>query len=38
MKSPPKQMPDDEARDAVEAFIKKYGRKAAAKPKAAAQP
>jgi myo-inositol-1-phosphate synthase len=29
MKSPPKQMPDDEARDAVETFIKKYGRKAA---------
>jgi myo-inositol-1-phosphate synthase len=29
MKSPPKQMPDDEARDAVETFIKKHGRKAA---------
>jgi hypothetical protein len=28
MKSPPKQLPDDEARDAVESFIKKYGRKA----------
>jgi myo-inositol-1-phosphate synthase len=26
MKSPPKQMPDDAAHDAVEAFIKKYGR------------
>src|SRR5512133_1966776 len=25
MKSPPKQMPDDAAHDAVEAFIKKYG-------------
>jgi hypothetical protein len=36
MKSPPKQMPDDEARDAVEAFIKKYGGKAA-KPRAAAR-
>ena len=36
MKSPPKQMPDDEARDAVESFIKKYGRKTA-KAKAAAQ-
>jgi myo-inositol-1-phosphate synthase len=34
MKSPPKQMPDDEARDAVEKFIKQYARKAA-KPKAA---
>jgi myo-inositol-1-phosphate synthase len=32
MKSPPKQMPDDEARDAVESFIKKYsGKKAKAK-------
>jgi hypothetical protein len=29
MKSPPKQMPDDEARDAVETFIKKYGAKTA---------
>src|SRR5262249_11626924 len=29
MKSPPKQIPDDEARDAVESFIKKYGRKKA---------
>ena len=29
MKSPPKQMPDDEARDAVETFIKKNTRKAA---------
>jgi myo-inositol-1-phosphate synthase len=29
MKSPPKQMPDDEARDAVERFIKKNARKAA---------
>jgi len=29
MKSPPKQLPDDEARDAVESFIKKYGRKTA---------
>jgi myo-inositol-1-phosphate synthase len=37
MKSPPKQLPDDEARDAVETFIKKYGRKAAAKPRAAAR-
>jgi myo-inositol-1-phosphate synthase len=36
MKSPPKQMPDDEARDAVESFIKKYGGKKA-KAKAAAQ-
>jgi len=27
MKSPPKQMPDDEAYDAVEAFIKQYARK-----------
>jgi hypothetical protein len=34
MKSPPRQMPDDEARDAVEKFIKQYARKAA-KPKAA---
>jgi myo-inositol-1-phosphate synthase len=29
MKSPPKQLPDDEARDAVETFIKKYGGKKA---------
>jgi myo-inositol-1-phosphate synthase len=29
MKSPPRQMPDDEARDAVEKFIKKNTRKAA---------
>src|SRR6476646_326923 len=29
MKSPPKQLPDDEARDAVESFIKKYGHKKA---------
>ncbi len=29
MKSPPRQMPDDEAYDAVEAFIKKYARTAA---------
>ena len=36
MKSPPKQIQDDEAHDAVEAFIKKYSR-ASAKPKAAAQ-
>jgi myo-inositol-1-phosphate synthase len=36
MKSPPKQMPDDEAHAAVEAFIKKYGRQPA-KPKAAAR-
>jgi myo-inositol-1-phosphate synthase len=36
MKSPPKQMPDDEARDAVESFIKKYGHKTA-KANAAAQ-
>jgi len=27
MKSPPKQLPDDEAHSAVEAFIKKYARK-----------
>jgi myo-inositol-1-phosphate synthase len=36
MKSPPKQMRDDEARDAVESFIKKY-RRTAAKAKAAAE-
>jgi myo-inositol-1-phosphate synthase len=29
MKSPPKQLPDDEAYDAVEEFIKKHGRKPA---------
>jgi myo-inositol-1-phosphate synthase len=37
MKSPPKQLPDDEARDAVETFIKKYGRKKAKKAEAVAQ-
>src|SRR6267143_7047346 len=36
MKSPPKQIPDDEAHDAVERFIKQYGRKTA-KPKTAAR-
>ena len=36
MKSPPKQMPDDEAHAAVEKFIKQYTRKAA-KPKPAAR-
>jgi myo-inositol-1-phosphate synthase len=36
MKSPPKQLPDDEAHAAVEAFIKKYSR-ASAKPKTAAK-
>ena len=36
MKSPPKQMPDDEAHAAVEKFIKQHARKAA-KPKAAAK-
>jgi myo-inositol-1-phosphate synthase len=36
MKSPPKQMPDDDAHAAVERFIKQYGRKAA-KPKASAK-
>jgi myo-inositol-1-phosphate synthase len=36
MKSPPKQMRDDEARDAVERFIKQHARKAA-KPKAASK-
>jgi myo-inositol-1-phosphate synthase len=30
MKSPPKQIPDDEAHDLVEAFIKKHARKATA--------
>jgi myo-inositol-1-phosphate synthase len=34
MKAPPKQMPDDEAHDAVERFIKQYTRKTA-KPRAA---
>ncbi|HMI98457.1 MAG TPA: inositol-3-phosphate synthase [Gaiellaceae bacterium] len=29
MKSPPKQIPDDDAHDAVERFIKQYGRKSA---------
>jgi hypothetical protein len=36
MKSPPKQIPDDEAHAAVEKFIKQYGRKPA-KPKSAAR-
>ncbi len=36
MKSPPKQMPDDEAHDAVERFIKQYARKTA-KPRATAK-
>jgi myo-inositol-1-phosphate synthase len=36
MKSPPRQMPDDEAHDAVEQFIKQYGRKPV-KAKAAAR-
>jgi myo-inositol-1-phosphate synthase len=36
MKSPPKQIPDDEAHAAVEKFIKQYGRKGA-KPKSAAR-
>jgi myo-inositol-1-phosphate synthase len=36
MKSPPKQIPDDEAHAAVERFIKQYARKAA-KPKASAK-
>jgi myo-inositol-1-phosphate synthase len=36
MKSPPKQIPDAEAHDAVESFIKKYAR-SAAKPAAAAR-
>jgi myo-inositol-1-phosphate synthase len=36
MKSPPKQLQDDDAYDAVESFIKKYGRKTA-KPKTAAR-
>ena len=33
MKSPPKQIPDDEAHDAVESFIKQYGRKTAEAPR-----
>ena len=33
MKSPPKQIPDAEAHDAVEQFIKQYARKRAAKKK-----
>jgi myo-inositol-1-phosphate synthase len=36
MKSPPKQMPDDDAHDAVERFIKQY-RRQTAKPRAAAK-
>jgi myo-inositol-1-phosphate synthase len=32
MKSPPKQLHDDEAREAVEAFIKKYAKKSAKTP------
>jgi myo-inositol-1-phosphate synthase len=32
MKSPPRQMPDDDAYDAVEAFIKKYAKKTAKTP------
>jgi myo-inositol-1-phosphate synthase len=36
MKSPPKQLPDDEAHSAVERFIKQYSRKAA-KPKISAK-
>jgi myo-inositol-1-phosphate synthase len=32
MKSPPKQIPDDEAYDLTEAFIKRYARKAAKSP------
>jgi myo-inositol-1-phosphate synthase len=32
MKSPPRQMPDDDAYDAVEAFIKKYAKKPAKTP------
>ena len=32
MKSPPKQMADDDAYEAVEAFIKKYARKTAKTP------
>src|SRR5213594_4069793 len=36
MKSPPKQLPDDEAHDAVERFIKQYSRKSA-KPRVTAK-
>jgi myo-inositol-1-phosphate synthase len=36
MKSPPKQIPDDDAHDAVERFIKQYSKKAA-KPRATAK-
>jgi hypothetical protein len=36
MKSPPKQLQDDDAYDAVESFIKQYGRKTA-KPRAGAR-
>jgi myo-inositol-1-phosphate synthase len=36
MKSPPKQLPDDDAYDAVEQFIKQHGKRAA-KPKAGAR-
>jgi myo-inositol-1-phosphate synthase len=36
MKSPPKQMPDDDAHDAVERFIKQY-RRQTAKPRTAAK-
>jgi myo-inositol-1-phosphate synthase len=35
MKSPPKQMPDDDAHDAVERFIKQYRRKTTKTPAAA---
>jgi hypothetical protein len=35
MKSPPKQIHDDEARDLVESFIKRYARKTAKTPAAA---
>ena len=35
MKSPPKQLQDDDAYDAVEAFIKKYAKKTAKTPAAA---
>ena len=35
MKSPPRQLQDDEAHDAVEAFIKKYAKKTAKTPAAA---
>ncbi|MFL6008005.1 MAG: inositol-3-phosphate synthase, partial [Gaiellaceae bacterium] len=36
MKSPPKQIPDDDAHDAVEKFIKQNARKVKAKEAAAA--